>query len=175
MNLTELKSEIPKIFYKVKRDVEKVFSNDETFTGRGVRRAGLSLGLADMGMFQGVFIGGMHFHPGNDIVMNKSPLRKIVKSQPYEIVWAYTYHILLSLYLKSLGVIDERQCKLYTLKVSKEIFKEPDHPAIIMAKNGIGHFFPDLNITYVPPDQRPDGMSIEYIIGFDDDNQSYYS
>jgi hypothetical protein len=115
MNLTELKSEMPKIFNKVKRDVEMVLRGDKTFTGRGVRRAGLSLGLADMGMYRGGFIGGMHFHPGNEIVMNKSPLREIIKSQPYNIVWAYTYHILLHEYIHSLGVIDERQCKLDTL------------------------------------------------------------
>ena len=155
--------------------MEKVFIHDETFTGRGVRRAGLSLGLADLGMYGGGFIGGMHFHPGNEIVMNKSPLRKIIKSQPYDIVWAYTYHILLHEYIHSLGVINERQCKLDTLKVSKKIFKEPDHPAIIMARNGIGYFIPDLNVTYIPPDRRPDGMPVEIVPGFDSESQSYYS
>jgi len=175
MNLTELKSEMPKIFNKVKRDVEKVFSYDETFKGRGARRAGLRLGLADMGMYRGGFIGGMHFHPGNEIVMNKSPLREIIKSQPYDIVWAYTYHILLHEYIHSLGVIDEWQCRLDTLKVSKKIFKKADHPAIIMARNGIGYFIPDLNVTYIPPDRRPDGMPIEFVSGFDSESQSYYS
>ncbi len=166
MNLAEFKKKIPIIFEKVKNDVKEILSRDYTFTGRGVHRAGLALGLADMGMNQGGFIGGMYFHPGTDIVMNKSPLRIMLKSQPYKIVWAYTYHILLSLYLKSLGVIDERQCKQDTLRVSKEIFKEADHPTIIMAVNGIGFFIPNLKITYIPPDRKPDGMPIEYITGF---------
>ena len=175
MNLIELKSEMPKIFNKVKEDAGKVLSRDENFSGRGVHRAGLTLGLADMGMFQGGFIGGMHFHPGTDIVMNKNPLRIILKSQPYEIVWAYTYHILLHEYIHSLGVIDEWQCRKDTLKVSKEIFKNVDHPAIIMAKNGIGYLIPNLKITYIPPDQRPDGMPIEYITDFDEESQTYFS
>ena len=175
MNLSEFKNKIPIIFEKVKNDAKEVLSRDYAFTGRGVHRAGLTLGLADMGMNEGGFIGGMYFHPGTDIVMNKSPLRIILKSQSYEIVWAYTYHILLSLYLKSLGVIDEHKCREVTLKVSKEIFKRADHPAIIMAVNGIGYFIPNLKITYIPPDRRPVGMPIEYITGFDEESQTYFS
>lgn len=175
MNLTEFKSEMPRIFNRVKQDVEKVLSQEEKFTGRGVRRAGLTLGLADMGMYQGGFIGGMHFHPGTEIIMNKSPLRIILKSLTYEIVWAYTYHILLHEYIHSLGVIDEFDCRNDALKVSREIFKEVDHPVRIMAENGIGYFIPNLKITYIPPDRRPDGMPIEYVDGFDSESQTYYS
>ncbi|MHA1535211.1 MAG: hypothetical protein ACTSP8_10840, partial [Promethearchaeota archaeon] len=86
MNLRDLKHEMPEIFETVKKDVRNIF---------GRHRAGLSLGLAEMGMFKGGFIGGMHFHPGTEIVMNTSPLKIILESQPYEIIWAYTYHILL--------------------------------------------------------------------------------
>ncbi len=174
MNLTEFKSEMPRIFNKVKKDVDKVFHHDKEFTGRGSRRAGLTLGLADMGMSQGGFIGGMHFH-GTSIVMNKSPLIIIIEKQSYEIVWAYTYHILLHEYIHALGVINEWQCRKDTLKVSKEIFKKADHPAIIMAVNGIGYFIPNLRITYIPPNRRPDGMPIEFITDFDKESQSYYS
>ena len=166
MNLSEFKKEIPIIFEKVKTDVKGVL---------GRHRSGLALGLVDMGMNQGGFIGGVHFHPGTEIVMNKSPLRIILESQPYEIGWAYTYHILLSLYLKSLGAIDEHQCKVLSLKVSKEIFKEIDHPAIILADKGIGAFIPNLKILYNPPDRRPDGIPIEYLTNLDKENQTYIS
>ncbi len=175
MNLKELKQKIPEIFETVKKDARKVLSRDENFSGRGSHRAGLTLGLVDMGMYQGGFIGGMYFHPGTDIVMNKSPLRIILKSQPYEIVWAYTYHILLHEYIHSLGVIDEWLCRGDTLNVSKEIFKEKDHPVIILAENDIGYYIPNLKITYIPPDRRPDGMPIEYITGFDEESQPYFS
>lgn len=128
-----------------------------------------------MGMFQGGFIGGMHFPPGTDIVMNQTPLRIIIEEQPYEVIWAYTYHILLHEYLHSLGVWDERQCREITLRISEEIFKEDDHPAIILAKKGIGAYFPNLQIIYKLPERRPDGIHVEYIIGFDKESLSYYS
>ena len=157
---------MPEIFERVKKDVRKIL---------GRHRAGISLGLVEMGMFRGGFIGGMHFSPGTEIVMNKSPLKIILDSQPYEIIWAYTYHILLHEYIHSLGVIDERQCRAITLSISEQIFREADHPVIILAKNGIGTFIPNLRIVYVPPEQQPDGMPIEYVYGFDRESQSYFS
>jgi len=166
MNLQELKQQMPKIFEHVKKDVKKIM---------GRHRAGLSLGLAEMGMFRGGFIGGMHFHPGTEIVMNTSPLKIILETQPYEIIWAYTYHILLHEYIHSLGVIDEQKCRTITLNISEEIFKDKNHPVLILARNGIGVFIPDLKIVFVPPERRPDGMSIEYVSGFDRESQSYFS
>jgi hypothetical protein len=121
------------------------------------------------------FIGGMHFPPGTDIVMNKTPLTLIMETQSYEVIWAYTYHILLHEYVHSLGVWDEQQCRVITLRITEEIFEEADHPALILAKNGIAAYFPNLEIIYRPPEQRPDGIVIEYISGFDRESYSYYS
>jgi hypothetical protein len=166
MEIQDLKKIMPEIFEKVKTDVRKILK---------LHRAGLSLGLVEMGMYRGGFIGGMHFYPGTEIVMNKSPLKIILESQPYEIIWAYTYHILLHEYIHSLGIIDEYQCREITLRVTKGIFKEADHPAMILAKNGIGTFFPNLKLTYVPPERRPEGISIEYVHGFDRESQPYFS
>ena len=128
-----------------------------------------------MGMNRGGFIGGMHFHPGTDIVMNKTPLKIILKEQPFEIVWAYTYHILLHEYIHSLGIINEHQCRIVTLKISEEIFMDSNHPAINLAKNGIGTYFPNLNLIYTPPDLKPDGIPIEYVYEFDNQSYDYYS
>ena len=170
MKLHDLKKEMPKIFERVKRDVEKVF---------GRHRAGLSLGLAEMGMslIQGKegFIGGMHFAPGTDIIMNTSPLKIILETQPYEIIWAYTYHILLHEYIHSLGVLNENQCRILTLKLTKEIFTESDHPAIILAENGIGTFIPNLKLRYNPPIKKPDEIVIEYLAEFEKESFDYYS
>ena len=71
MNLQELKKEMPVIFDQVKKNVRKVY---------GRHRAGLNLGLIEMGMYRGGFIGGMHVHPGTDIVMNKTPLNIILRA-----------------------------------------------------------------------------------------------
>jgi hypothetical protein len=166
MDLHDLKKIMPEIFEKVKRDVRKVYRR---------HRAGLSLGLVDMGMFQQGFIGGMHFHPGTEIVMNKTPLKLILETQPPEIVWAYTYHILLHEYIHSLGVINEYQCREITLKITEDVYKESNHPAVVLAKNGIGEYLPDLKMIYIPPEQRPEGMSIEYVYGFDKESQDYFS
>ena len=166
MELQDLKEQMPEIFERVKEDVKKV---------TGKHRAGLSLGLAEMGITPHGFIGGMHFPPGTDIVMNRTPLRLILETQPYDVVWAYTYHILLHEYVHSLGVWEEQQCRAITLRISEEIFEESDHPAMILAKSGIGTYFPNLQIIYRPPERRPDGISIEYISGFDRESYAYYS
>ncbi len=165
MNLQDLKKLMPDIFERVKKDVEIVY---------GRHRAGLSLGLVEMGMYRGGFIGGMHFTPGTDIVMNKTPLKIILKEQPYEIVWAYTYHILLHEYIHSLGILNEQQCRNITLRISEEIFKESSHPAIILAKNGIGTYFPNLPLIYAPPDLKSEA-EIEYIYNFDQGSYDYIS
>ncbi len=166
MDIEGLKEKIPEIFERVRKDVFKIYRR---------HRAGLSLGLVEMGMYRGGFIGGMHFPPGTDIIMNKTPLDIIIDEQPYEVVWAYTYHILLHEYLHSLGVYDEQQCRTLTLKVSEEIFKEADHPAIILAKKGIGAYFPNLPMIYAPPDLQLGGMPVEYIKQFDKNSYEYYS
>jgi len=169
VSLEELKKEIPEIFEKVRNDVRRVI---------GRRRAGLSLGLVELGInekgFMG-FIGGMHFYPGTEIVMNKAPLKLLLEQQPYEIVWAYTYHILLHEYIHSLGYLREYLCREMTLRITKKVFDEESHPAVILAKKGIGAFFPNLNLIYVPPDRRPDGIPIEYIYNFDKPSYEHYS
>ncbi|MHA2008483.1 MAG: hypothetical protein ACXABO_14200 [Promethearchaeota archaeon] len=167
MKLEDLKREMAEIFKQVKNDVKRV---------TGKRRAGLRLGLVEMGMYQGGFIGGMHFAPGTDIVMNKTPLKILLEQQPYDIVWAYTYHILLHEYVHSLGALNEQQCREITLRISTEIFKEADHPAVLLAKKGIGTYFPNLRLIYSPPDLQPGGiMPIEYIRNFDSESYDYYS
>lgn len=166
MNLQELKKQMPEIFEQIKKDVRRVY---------GRHRAGLNLGLVEMGMYRGGFIGGMHFYPGTDIVMNKTPLKIILKEQPFRIVWAYIYHILLHEYIHSLGILNEQQCRIVTLKISEEKFMEPDHPAIILAKNGIGTYFPNLHLIYAPPNLKPEGIPIEYVYEFDKQSYDYYS
>ncbi len=157
---------MPGIFEQVKKDVRKI---------TGKKRAGLSLKLAEIGMDQGRFIAGMHFSPGTDIVMNKAPLEILLIHQPYEIIWAYIYHILLHEYIHALGALNEMQCRDITLRVSEAIFKETDHPAIILAKKGIGTYFPNLQLIYAPPDLQRDGIPIEYIHGFDMGSYDHYS
>ena len=166
INLEDLKKDIPEIFKKVKKDVKKVVNR---------HREGLSLSIAEMGMFHYGFIGGMHFHPGTEILMNKTPLKLILETQPSEIVWAYTYHVLLNMYLSSLGILNEKLRHDLTLKISKTVFKEESHPAVILARKGIEAYLPDLKVVYIPLEQKPEGSTIEYIYYDHYKDSEYYT
>jgi hypothetical protein len=61
------------------------------------------------------------------------------------------------------------------LKITEDAFKDSDHPAIILAKKGIGAYLPELKMLYIPPEQKPEGMTIEYVYGFDHESQTYFS
>ena len=135
ISLEELKKEIPEIFERVKKDVLRV---------TGKRRAGLSLRLVEGKMYEGGFIGGAHVGPGTAMFINKTPLRLLIEQQPYEIVWAYTYHILLHEYIHSFRIFNEQECREITLRITEKVFKDENHPAVILAKKGIGAFFPNL-------------------------------
>ena len=167
MDLIQLKKQIPEIFEKVKNDVRKI---------TGLHRAGLSLILAEMEKFGGGFIGGMHYYPGTEIIMNLSPLEVMIKkNKPFELIWAYIYHILLHEYIHSLGFPKERECRKYTLDISEQIFKNEDHWAVKMAKFGLGIAFPELNIKIDDPDWYSDGIAPEYLKDFDRGSQTYFS
>ena len=157
---------MPVIFEQVKKDVRKI---------TGKKRAGIALGLLEMGIGRKGFIGGYHFSPGTDIVMNTTPLKILLAQQPYEIIWAYTYHILLHEYIHTLGALNEMQCRAITLRISEAIFIEDDHPAIILAKRGIGTYFPNLDLIPAPLGFKPNKKEIEYIYGFDRGSYEYYS
>jgi hypothetical protein len=166
MKFQELQKQMPDIFEKVKNDVRKVV---------GQHRAGLSLGLAEMGIYQGNFIGGMFFPGGTMILMNRTPLKIIIAEQTDNIVWAYTYHILLHEYIHSLGVFDENSCRTITREITEKTFSNASHPAVILARRGLGAYFPNLHLIYAPPDLDPSGMEIEYVKDFDRESQTYYA
>jgi hypothetical protein len=170
MDLQEIRTQMPDIFEKVKQDVNKEI---------GRHRAGLQLGLIEMGMFQGGlgFIGGMFFTGGTMILMNVTPLRIIVETQSEEIVWAYTYHILLHEYLHSLGFYNESQVLQLTLEISANVFKDAKHPTVVIAKNGLRTYFPNLPLIYAPADLDPRGRGrIELLQDFDRSSyRSFYT
>ena len=62
----------------------------------------------------------------------------------------------------------------FFLNVSEKIFKEADHPTVLLARNGIGTYFPNLPLIYAPSDLSLD-VPIEYIINFDQESYDYYS
>ena len=166
MEFNAWRKKLPDIFENVKKDVWKTIKR---------HRAGLVLGLIEMGMRNGGFIGGMFFSGGTMILMNTTPLRIILGDQPNNIVWAYTYHILLHEYVHSLGTYDENKTRLICLQISEETFKDQDHPAVIIAKRGIGAFFPNLPLVYAPMNFNPSNLKIDVVKEFDKSSQTYFS
>lgn len=178
MDLRKLKQAMPEIFEQVKRDVKHVL---------GRQRAGLSLGLVDMGISSRGFIGGMFFSGGTMILMNRRALQVLLATgetasrwnhdacqlDREEIVEAYVYNVLQHEYIHALGFLDEGTCRKITREVSRKVFPE-NHPVTLMAKHGIGYFFPRHRYAPVEYQFTPDTRSIELVKGFDRSSTVYY-
>ena len=76
---------IADVFEIVKDSVRHVIDRD---------RAGLMLGLADLGNVSNGFLGGYYQIASNAIIMNKNPLRRIQETNP-ELFKPYVFYVLL--------------------------------------------------------------------------------
>ena len=147
-------------------DVKEVVRKSE-----GRSRAGLMLGLQELGSSLNGFIGAYYPVSSNIIVMNKTPLRRIIDTNP-KLFDPYVFHVLLHEYIHSLGFLDERTTKLKTYEISKEHFGE-DH-IITQLSTNMRKFFPNLVYPvygWLPSRNVP---TIEIVHGFDRSNTSNY-
>lgn len=83
-------------------------------------RAGLDLGFVEMGNTnQCVFA----FYPAgsNIIVMNKTPIRRIMETKP-ELLKPYVFTTLLHEYLHSLGYLNEMDARKITCMITRQLF-----------------------------------------------------
>jgi len=147
-------------------DVKEVVRKSE-----GRSRAGLMLGLQELGSSLNGFIGAYYPVSSNIIVMNKTPLRRIIDTNP-KLFDPYVFHILLHEYIHSLGFLDERTTELKTYEISKEHFGE-DH-IITQLSTNMRKFFPNLAYPvygWLPSRNVP---TIEIVHGFDRSNTSNY-
>jgi len=167
MEFQELIKQIPDIFEEVKRDVENVIHR---------HRAGLTLGLAEMGYSNNGFIGGMYFSGGTMILLNITALRILHAEQSHseDILIAYLYHVLLHEYVHSLGFLNERICQQVTLHITKKRYKSEDHPAFIMASQGINVFFHGFRHVSANFHIKP-SMRIQMVRDFDKSSITYFS
>ncbi|HLD58382.1 MAG TPA: hypothetical protein VI977_01925 [archaeon] len=155
-------SDFSEIFELVKEAAEKSL---------GKTRAGLMLGIAELGQFAGGFLGAYHEIDSNLIVMNATPLRRLVETNP-ELLKPYCFHVLLHEYLHSLGVIDEEKTRELTAKICVKFFGK-NHVATMLATN-IQKFLPGLvygNVNLIP-EKEP---TIFIVQGFDKGNLTYVS
>ena len=131
-------------------------------------RAGLMLGLANLGNHpQGWF--GAFFPVGtNIIVMNRVPMQRIKETDP-SLFKPYVFHVLLHEYLHSLGFLDEQQVRQLALDITRELFGEA-HPATRIAADPMS-FFP--NLVYPSVNWQPEDVNIELVDGFDRSSVGY--
>ena len=137
---------LAKVFELVKESVKRFLN---------MHRAGLMLGLADLGMKSGYFIGAFHPVGSNIIVVNRTPLETALRTKERRIFNAYCFHLFLHEYLHSLGYIDEDDVKELTYEVCRLALGN-DHPATRMAEKGIAIYFP--KVGYLPSDGYLDRM-----------------
>jgi hypothetical protein len=110
-DILESSGSIKDVFALVKDAVEHVL---------GESRDGLDIGFVEMGnTHQCVFA----FYPvgSNIIVMNKTPIRRIMETKP-ELLKPYVFTTLLHEYLHSLGYLDEAEVRQLACIISQKLF-----------------------------------------------------
>jgi len=135
------------------------------------QRAGLMLGLADLGMRRGYFIGAFHPLNSNIIVMNKRPLELALRTTDKQVFNAYCFHLLLHEYLHSLGYVNEGDVKKLTYEVCELAFGRA-HPATVMAERGIAAYFPKVRYFDIES-PVPRSLEIELVKDFDRSSVTY--
>lgn len=158
----EIKLELIETFEEVKKIVRK---------SEGRSRAGLMLGFQELGSSMNGFIGAYYPVASNIIVMNQTPIRRIVETNP-ELLKPYGFHVLLHEYIHSLGFLNEAITRQKTYEISKEHFGEKH--IITQLCTNIIQFFPDLVYPiygWIPLEKTP---PIEIIKGFDKSNTQNY-
>ncbi|UCD14621.1 MAG: hypothetical protein JSW60_04160 [Thermoplasmatales archaeon] len=157
----DVKDDLIDAFELVKKLVRK---------SEGRSRAGLMLGLQELGASLNGFIGAYYPVSSNIIVMNKTPIRRINETYP-KLIKPYSTHILLHEYIHSLGIIDETITRQKTYEISREHFGE-EHLVTKFSRN-MEQFFPFLVYPFYgwfPQSEVP----IELIKGFDKSSINNY-
>ena len=137
----------------------------------GRSRAGLMLGLQEIGSTMQGFIGAYYPVASNIIIINKTPLRRIYETNP-NLLKPYGFHVLLHEYLHTLGLLDEAIARQKTYEISNKHFGE--NHVITKLSTDIREFFPNLVYPiqgWLPPKGTPD---IEIVKGFDQSNVDSY-
>jgi len=137
----------------------------------GQHRAGLMLGLANLGMRRGFFVGAFHPVGSNIIVMNRAPFDVALRTTDKKVFNAYCFHLLLHEYLHALGYLSEEEVRDLVHRVCSLALGK-DNPATVMAERGIAFYFP--KVTHFSQDVRvPRNVEIELIRDFDKSSAGY--
>ena len=102
-----------KDIFEVVRDSVRLTLNES--------RAGLDLGLIDLGNGQNELLSAYYPVGSNIIVLNKTPLKRITQTKP-ELLKPYVFVVLLHEYLHTLGYLDESTVRQLTKRITTDIF-----------------------------------------------------
>jgi hypothetical protein len=150
------------VFELVKEGVRRVLK---------IGRAGLTLGLAELGSGAQTWIGAFYPVGSTTIIMNRTPLRRIVETDP-RLFTAYAFHVLLHEYIHALGYVEEKSTRNLVSLISSELFGA-DHPVARMAQD-IRLFFP--NLSYSTPGatlEDVEALELEMVPDFDRSSITY--
>ncbi len=137
----------------------------------GQHRAGLMLGMANLGMRRGSFVGAFHPIGSNIIVMNKAPFDVALGTADKKVLNAYCFHLLLHEYLHALGYVSEEEVRDLVHRVCSLALGK-DNPATVMAERGIAFYFP--KVTYFSQNVPiPRDLQIELVKDFDKSSAGY--
>ncbi len=136
----------------------------------GDSRAGLDLGLMELGNAKNNWLGAFYPVGSNIIVMNKTPLRRIMETEP-QLMKPYIFHVLMHEYLHSLGFVDEPSCRILTFNICRKIFGNK-HTATEMSRD-ITRFMPYIAYPDGFPQIDRDINNIEIVPGFDRGDEIY--
>jgi len=104
-------------------------------------RAGLELGLIELGNSPQGLIGAYYVSGSNIIIMNETPLKRIQETNP-NLLTPYIFSTLLHEYLHSLGYFNEELVRRLTYKICCEIFG--NNNVITEISKDMNKFFPNL-------------------------------
>ncbi len=155
-------SDFADVFEMVKEGVEWTI-------GKG--RAGLMLGIANLGGSNQQYIGAYYPVASNIIVMNSFPISMISKNQK-ELLNPYVFMVLTHEYLHSLGFLDEQTVRKMTLDICQKLFGT-EHLTTQLAFD-ISKFFKSFSYSNFGwfPDKQPE---IKIVEGFDKGHLTYVS
>jgi hypothetical protein len=135
----------------------------------GRHRAGLMLGMVDLGIYNGGFVGAYFVVGGNAIVVNRQALAVIRHRQP-DLEKPYKLYLLLHEFLHAVGYLDEGLCQSTAAKLAASAFGEK-HDVTRIARE-FGSIFRDIirpEYGFMPPEDP----SMEIVSGFDRSSVNY--
>ncbi len=149
---------IPDIFEVIKEVVWKTIRKS---------RAGLELGLVELGNHPRGFLGAYYVSGSNIIIMNETPLKRIQETNANLLV-PYIFSVLLHEYLHSLGFFNENKVRRLTYEINFKIFGEKS--LITEISRDMRKFFPN----FIYPEGAPKINSpVKLVKDFDKSNIRY--